>query len=144
DRLETMLRRGLLMICANPDLLVERGHRIIPCAGAIGLAYEEMGGDVFYAGKPHLPIYERALAMAASIAGRPVSKSRVLAVGDAIRTDIAGADAFGIDSLLIARGIHAEELNLHHGALVSQHVQDWADRQPVRPNAIATTLAWAA
>lgn len=143
-RLEAMLRRDLLMICANPDLLVERGHMIIPCAGAISLAYEELGGRVYYAGKPHIPIYERALAAAVRVAGRDIAKSRVLAVGDAIRTDIAGAVAFGIDSLLIARGIHAEELNLHQGALVSQHVQDWVDRQSARPQAITTTLSWAA
>jgi len=143
-RLDAMLKRDLLMICANPDLLVERGHRIIPCAGAIGLAYEEIGGRVYYAGKPHRPIYERALAEAASLHGREIDKSRVLAIGDAIRTDIAGAAAFGIDSLLIARGIHAEELNLHRGALVSQHVQDWVDRQEARPQAITTTLSWAA
>lgn len=143
-RLEAMLRRNLLMICANPDLLVERGHMIIPCAGAIGLAYEELGGPVYYAGKPHVPIYERAVAKAAALAGHEIAKSRVLAIGDAIRTDIAGAAAFGIDSLLIARGIHAEELNLHQGALVSQHVQDWVDRQAARPQAITTTLSWAA
>jgi HAD superfamily hydrolase (TIGR01459 family) len=143
-RLDAMLRRDLLMICANPDLLVERGHRIVPCAGAIGLAYEEIGGRVYYAGKPHRPIYERALALAADLAGREIAKPRVLAIGDAIRTDIAGAAAFGIDSLLIARGIHAEELNLHQGALVSQHVQDWVDRQTARPHAITTTLSWAA
>ena len=143
-RLEAMLRCDLLMICANPDLLVERGHMIIPCAGAIGLAYEELGGRVYYAGKPHIPVYERAVAKAAELAGHAIPKSRVLAVGDAIRTDIAGAVAFGIDSLLIARGIHAEELNLHLGALVSQHVQDWVDRQPVRPQAITTALSWAA
>ena len=133
-RLEAMLRRDLLMICANPDLLVERGDRIVPCAGAIGLAYEEIGGSVYYAGKPHRPIYERALAQAADLAGREIAKPRVLAIGDAIRTDIAGAAAFGIDSLLIARGIHAEELNLHRGELVSQHVQDWVDRQTARPH----------
>jgi HAD superfamily hydrolase (TIGR01459 family) len=143
-RLDDMLRRDLLMICANPDLLVERGDRIVPCAGAIALMYEEIGGRVYYAGKPHRPIYERALAEAADLAGREIAKARVLAIGDAIRTDIAGAAAFGIDSLLIARGIHAEELNLHQGELVSQHVQDWVDRQTARPQAITATLSWAA
>ena len=64
-RLEAMRRRNLLMVCANPDLIVERGHMILPCAGTIGLAYEEMGGEVLYAGKPHAPVYDRALAVAA-------------------------------------------------------------------------------
>ncbi|MGO4704779.1 TIGR01459 family HAD-type hydrolase [Microvirga sp. 2MCAF38] len=144
ERLEEMKARDLLMICANPDLIVERGHTIVPCAGALGVAYEAIGGKVYYAGKPHAPIYERALAVAAEFRGRAISKERVLAVGDAIRTDIAGAAAFGIDSLLIARGIHAAELGLHHGPLVSQHVQDWIDRQPVKPQAVTDALAWAA
>jgi HAD superfamily hydrolase (TIGR01459 family) len=142
-RLEAMLRRDLRMVCANPDLVVERGNAIIPCAGAIALAYEEMGGDVYYAGKPHGPIYDRAIAIAAALKGRDIRKDRVLAIGDAIRTDIAGAAAYGIDSLLIARGIHAEELGMRRGPLVPQHVQDWIDLQPVRPQAITDALSWA-
>ncbi|MDF2688995.1 MAG: family hydrolase [Microvirga sp.] len=141
-QLEAMRQRNLLMVCANPDLVVERGHMILPCAGTIALAYEEMGGEVFYAGKPHGPVYERALAVAADLAGHPIPKERVLAVGDAIRTDIAGAVGFGIDALMIARGIHAEELGLHKGDLVSDHVQDWVDRQPVRPTAFTEVLSW--
>lgn len=141
-QLEAMLRRDLLMVCANPDLIVERGHMILPCAGTIALAYEGMGGKVFYAGKPHGPVYDRALAVAAELSGRSIPKERVLAVGDAIRTDIAGAVGFGIDSLMIARGIHAEELGLHKGDLVSDHVQDWVDRQPVRPTAFTEVLSW--
>lgn len=141
-QLEAMRQRNLLMVCANPDLVVERGHMILPCAGTIALAYEEMGGEVFYAGKPHGPVYERALTVAADLAGHPIPKERVLAVGDAIRTDIAGAVGFGIDALMIARGIHAEELGLHKGDLVSDHVQDWVDRQPVRPTAFTEVLSW--
>jgi HAD superfamily hydrolase (TIGR01459 family) len=140
--LETMRRRDLLMVCANPDLIVERGHMILPCAGTIALAYEEMGGKVFYAGKPHGPVYDRALDVAAELSARAIRKERVLAVGDAIRTDIAGAVGYGIDSLMIARGIHAGELGLHNGRLVSDHVQDWVDRQPVRPTAFTEVLSW--
>jgi HAD superfamily hydrolase (TIGR01459 family) len=141
-QLEAMRRRDLLMVCANPDLIVERGHMILPCAGTIALAYEEMGGEVFYAGKPHRPVYERALAVASDLAGRSIPKERVLAVGDAIRTDIAGAVGFGIDALMIARGIHAEELGLQRGDLVSDHVQDWVSRQPARPTAFTEVLSW--
>ncbi|MBD2747006.1 TIGR01459 family HAD-type hydrolase [Microvirga sp. BT688] len=141
-QLEAMRRCNLLMVCANPDLVVERGHMILPCAGTIALAYEEMGGEVFYAGKPHRPVYERALAVASDLAGHPIPKERVLAVGDAIRTDIAGAVGFGIDALMIARGIHAEELGLHKGDLVSDHVQNWVERQPVRPTAFTDVLSW--
>jgi HAD superfamily hydrolase (TIGR01459 family) len=143
-RLDVMRTRRLPMVCANPDLVVERGETIVPCAGTIALAYEEMGGEVFYAGKPHRPAYERALAVASELRGRPVAKERVLAVGDAIRTDIAGAVGFGIDALMIARGIHTQDLNLHLGPLVSQHVQDWVALQTARPTAIMDTLAWTA
>jgi ribonucleotide monophosphatase NagD (HAD superfamily) len=138
-----MQARDLLMVCANPDLVVERGDRLVPCAGALALAYEEIGGRTFYAGKPHRPVYEEAVALAARIAGREtIPPERVLAVGDAIRTDIAGAVAFGAGSLLIARGIHAHELELAEGGLVSQNVQDWVAGQEARPDAVMEVLAW--
>jgi HAD superfamily hydrolase (TIGR01459 family) len=140
--LEAMRRRDLLMVCANPDLIVERGHMILPCAGTIALAYEEMGGKVFYAGKPHGPVYDRALDVAAELSGRAIPKERVLAVGDAIRTDIAGAVGFGIASLFVARGIHGAELGLDEGGLGSSEVQDWIDRQAARPDALIETLVW--
>jgi HAD superfamily hydrolase (TIGR01459 family) len=144
--LERMRERGLWMLCANPDLVVERGHEIIPCAGAIALAYQEMGGNVFYAGKPHRPIYEAALGLGAKALGREIEPARVLAIGDAIRTDIAGAQRFGIPSLLVARGIHAGELKLDEGGLgasrLSSHVQDWLTRQGARPDAVMDRLIW--
>ncbi|MGY2050140.1 TIGR01459 family HAD-type hydrolase [Methylobacterium sp. JK268] len=134
--------RGLPMICANPDLVVERGARLIPCAGALASLYEAMGGEVIYAGKPHRPVYEAALATAASVDGAaPAAPDRVLAVGDAIRTDIAGASGFGIASLLVARGIHAEELGCHAGAPLGE-VADWLERQPVHPDAVIDLLRW--
>jgi HAD superfamily hydrolase (TIGR01459 family) len=142
-RLAAMRERNLWMLCANPDLVVERGHLIIPCAGTIAAMYEEMGGEVFYAGKPHRPVYEAALALAARISGRDaVPRERVLAIGDAIRTDIAGAAAFGIDSLLVARGIHTAELKLDELPLASEHAQDWLARQVVRPQAVTGKLVW--
>jgi HAD superfamily hydrolase (TIGR01459 family) len=141
--LARLRERGLWMLCANPDLVVERGHELIPCAGAIAHVYEELGGEVFYAGKPHRPIYEMALATAAKLLDRErVDPSRVLAVGDAIRTDIAGAARYGIPSLLVARGIHAGELKLHEGELASSHVQDWLGRQAARPDAVMDRLVW--
>ncbi|HEY8383130.1 MAG TPA: TIGR01459 family HAD-type hydrolase [Microvirga sp.] len=144
-RLEAIRRRKLWMLCANPDLVVERGHTLIPCAGAIAQVYEQLGGEVYYAGKPHRPIYERALSVAAKLAGRDaIPAERVLAVGDAIRTDIAGAAGYGIDSLFVARGIHAGELGLHEGALAQGRVGDWLDRQHVRPTAVTDMLVWAA
>lgn len=143
ERLEAMRARDLFMVCANPDLVVERGDRLVPCAGALAQAYEGLGGRTFYAGKPYRPVYETALALSARIAGRPpLPARRVLAVGDAIRTDIAGAVAFGADALLIARGIHARDLLVHEGELRSDHVQDWVTRQEARPNAVMDFLVW--
>lgn len=143
-RLELMRRRNLFMVCANPDLVVERGDKLIPCAGALAAVYEDMGGSVYYAGKPHRPVYEEARAIAAKIAGRDtIPQDRILAIGDAIRTDIAGARSFGINAILIARGIHAHELRLHLGPLQSQHVQDWIALQMVRPQGVMDQLVWA-
>jgi len=101
--------RRLPLICANPDIVVERGDRLIYCAGAIAELYRELGGEVIFYGKPHRPIYERAMELAAERRGRAIPLNRVLAIGDSVRTDLAGAHGFGIDCLFVTRGIHAEE-----------------------------------
>jgi HAD superfamily hydrolase (TIGR01459 family) len=102
--------RNLPFICANPDIVVERGDRLIYCAGAIAELYRELGGEVIFYGKPHRPIYERAMELAAEQRqGRAVSRERVLAIGDSVRTDLVGAHGFGIDCLFVTRGIHSEE-----------------------------------
>jgi len=109
DLIERMRARALPMICANPDVVVERGDKLVYCAGAIADLYAAAGGNVTYAGKPYRPIYEQALAIAEAARGRPVERHRVLAIGDSVRTDLAGAHAFGIDCLFVTRGIHSEE-----------------------------------
>jgi len=109
-RLESMLARKLFMVCGNPDVVVERGSTLVYCAGAIADLYATMGGEVLYAGKPYRPIYEMALAKAESAAGRKFALSRVLAVGDSVRTDLKGARTMGLDFLFVTSGIHAEEL----------------------------------
>jgi len=101
--------RRLTMICANPDIVVERGDRLIYCAGAIAELYRELGGEVIFYGKPHRPIYDRAMELATERSGRAIPLDRVLAIGDSVRTDLAGAHGFGIDCLFVTRGIHAEE-----------------------------------
>jgi len=103
------LARKVPLICANPDIVVERGDRLIYCAGAIAELYRELGGDVVFYGKPHRPIYERAMALAAERRGRPAELRHVLAIGDSVRTDLTGALNFGIDCLFVTRGIHSEE-----------------------------------
>jgi HAD superfamily hydrolase (TIGR01459 family) len=101
--------RNLPLICANPDIVVERGDRLVYCAGAIAELYRELGGDVIFYGKPHRPIYERAMALAKERRGKDTPLNHVLAIGDSVRTDLAGAHAFGLDLLFLTRGIHSEE-----------------------------------
>lgn len=103
------LARKLPFVCANPDIVVERGDRLIYCAGAIAELYRELGGEVIFYGKPHRPIYERAMQLAAERRGQPAPLDRVLAIGDSVRTDLTGALGFGIDCLFVTRGIHSEE-----------------------------------
>ena len=112
DYRATMLQartRKLPLVCANPDIVVERGDRLIYCAGAIAELYRELGGEVIFYGKPHRPIYERAMALASERRGSPAPLDRVLAIGDSVRTDLTGAHGFGIDCLFVTRGIHSEE-----------------------------------
>jgi len=101
--------RKVPLICANPDIVVERGDRLIYCAGAVAELYRELGGEVTFYGKPHRPIYERAMQLASEQRGHVTDPSRVLAIGDSVRTDLAGAHGFGIDCLFVTRGIHSEE-----------------------------------
>jgi HAD superfamily hydrolase (TIGR01459 family) len=109
-RLESMLKRRLFMVCGNPDVVVERGDRLVYCAGAIADLYQTMGGEVLYTGKPYRPIYDMALAKAEAAAGRKIALDKVLAVGDSVRTDLKGAHTLGVDFLFVTSGIHAEEL----------------------------------
>ena len=108
--LAAMRSRGLFMVCANPDIVVERGDTLVYCAGALADAYTALGGDVLYCGKPHAPIYEAALSRAAALRGGTIPmRRRVLAVGDSVRTDLKGAAAFGIDYMFVISGLLAEE-----------------------------------
>lgn len=106
ELLETFRARGLKLLCANPDIVVRRGDKIVYCAGAIARAYEEMGGTVVYFGKPYPPVFELALARARAIG----SAQRPLVVGDGLGTDIKGANAMGWDALFVASGVHGLEI----------------------------------
>jgi HAD superfamily hydrolase (TIGR01459 family) len=140
--LRDMLGRDLWMVCANPDIVVERGDRLILCAGALAAAYEEMGGRSYTGGKPHRPIYEAALAAGAEALGSLPEPTRMLGIGDAIRTDVAGARGFGIDALLVARGIHAAELGYVAGQLERKLAFSWLGQQAFQPTAITSELTW--
>lgn len=103
--LQAAAARNLEMLCANPDILVRVGDRLVWCAGALARDYGAMGGPVVMAGKPHPPIYDLAYRELPGI-----EKSRMLAIGDGIGTDVQGAADQGLDCLFIASGMHGEAL----------------------------------
>ena len=111
DLLEQMHENAVEMICANPDLVVRSGNRMVICAGSIAQRYAHLGGKVSFAGKPEPAIYEEALRRAASLTGRDIPKSRLLAIGDGLATDIKGAADNGFDAYFIVGGIHASEFD---------------------------------
>jgi len=117
--------RDLALLCANPDIVVKVGERLIWCAGAVAAEYDKLGGATILAGKPHPPIYALAEAELRALKG-PIDKSRILAIGDGAATDVLGANRYGIDALFIASGIHGEA-----------QIQDGA----LSPAALADTLA---
>lgn len=95
--------RGLTLLCANPDIVVDMGDTRLYCAGAIAGAYEDMGGTALYFGKPHPPIYDLARRRLG------LDDPRILCIGDGIGTDVAGGMAEGLDTLFITGGLAAEE-----------------------------------
>jgi HAD superfamily hydrolase (TIGR01459 family) len=142
DMLAAMRERALFMVCANPDVVVERGDTLVYCAGALADAYAALGGDVLYCGKPHAPIYDMALSTAAALrGGRIPAPDRVLAIGDSVRTDLKGAAAFGLDVMFVTSGLHAE----HYGSREAPDLQAlnkvFADAG-VAPKAVMTALKW--
>ena len=140
--LTAMRERSLFMVCANPDIVVERGDQLVYCAGALADAYAELGGEALYCGKPHAPIYEAALGKAAEFRGGAApSRNRVLAIGDSIRTDVKGAAAYGLDCLFVISGIHADDLG-GRDTLDRASLAAVLDAQGVAPKAVTLKLAW--
>jgi HAD superfamily hydrolase (TIGR01459 family) len=136
DLLAQLRARNLEVICANPDVVVERGSRRVYCAGALAQSYEALGGRVIYSGKPYLPIYDAALSLFAELSGEPMPKRKILAVGDGVRTDLKGAVAAGLDMLFITSGIHSEQ-----GATPASLQKLFAEAG-VRPCAVLKALVW--
>jgi HAD superfamily hydrolase (TIGR01459 family) len=128
--------RGLPMICANPDLVVERGDKLVYCAGSLAAAYTGRGGEVLYAGKPYLPIYERTFAIIDDLRGAAVPKERILAIGDGLETDLKGAHAAGLRSVLIASAVHLP------GGLDEKTLGELFAERPFAPIAALPALAW--
>ena len=109
EMLRRFRSRNLPFICANPDIVVERGDRLIFCAGALARDYGQLGGRTLIAGKPHRPIYEAALAAAGRMLGRDLEPRQTLAIGDGMLTDVKGAAGMDIDVLYVTDGIHVSE-----------------------------------
>ncbi len=141
DMLALMHERSLFMVCANPDIVVERGDTLVYCAGALADAYVAIGGHALYCGKPHAPIYDVALAKAAALRGAPLPLKRVLAIGNSVRTDLKGAASFGVDSVFVISGIHAEELGGRDAPDVKALNATFA-AAGVAPKAVTRGLAW--
>jgi len=133
---EGLLARRVPMICANPDILVERGEQLIYCAGALAADYEAKGGKVIYAGKPYGPIYDRTLREIARLKGRPVAKENILCIGDGVETDLKGAHNAGIRSVFIASPIFLPE------GLSAPTLKKLFAGRPFAPVAALPTLAW--
>ena len=139
--LAIMSGRDLEFISANPDLIVHVGEKLLYCSGAIAQRYEGIGGRVIQAGKPYAPIYDRALTLAEGLLGHQVDKTRVLAIGDAIRTDVKGACDFGVDALFITAGVHRDEL--HPTATLDEAAfHRLAASVESQPKAAMTALRW--
>lgn len=126
DMLRRFRSRNLPFVCANPDIVVERGHRLIWCAGALARDYALLGGRTLIAGKPFRPIYDAAMGEAVEILGRDVVVGEVLAIGDGVLTDVKGAADYGLDVLYVSGGIHA---------------RDYGDAEKADPEKLAAFLA---
>jgi HAD superfamily hydrolase (TIGR01459 family) len=135
--LETAAARALPMVCANADLHVMVGSDRIACAGMMATVYEAMGGTVRWHGKPHGSVYAACLTQL-GIADR----SRILCVGDSLRTDIAGAQAAGLDAMLVGGGIHADELGLDAGGTLDPARVAVLLRGRPQPRYVIGQLAW--
>lgn len=145
DRVETYrafldegLARGLPMICANPDLIVMRGEVTEICAGALAQDYEQKGGAVRWHGKPHPEVYRSCFALLAEVA-----PARIAAIGDSLRTDVAGAEAAGIDSIFIAGGIHGAELGVDKtGSIDPEAYAAFIADAEWKPTAVLPFMRW--
>ena len=141
DRIKVWLDHRLPLICANPDRVVEHGGRIIYCGGALADLYEAHGGSIKMSGKPYRPIYDEALRLAEQAAGKPLDRSRILAVGDSVRTDAIGAANAGLDLLFVTGSIHAQELDAF-GAPDPEAIRALVAPSGARLKGFMPRLAW--
>lgn len=137
--LEEAARRNMPMVCANPDIVVKFGDKLIYCAGAIGQLYEQVGGRVYLGGKPHAPIYELARKRIGEVAGRHAE--RPLVIGDGIDTDIRGANDQGYDCVFVAEGIFSEDAR-ENGVLSGAKLEAALEQRGVHAAYGMDSLVW--
>lgn len=135
-------QRKLVMICANPDKVVQRGDKIIMCAGSLADLYASLGGPVIMAGKPYAPIYDLCYAAYERLSGKTADKKRILAIGDGLPTDVLGANGQGLDLIFIAAGIHAVEATGDDGKLDPLRLKALLDVQTAEARYVADALRW--
>ncbi|MDH4384867.1 MAG: TIGR01459 family HAD-type hydrolase [Caulobacter sp.] len=142
ERLSIAVARGLPLICANPDRVVQRGDRLIYCGGALADLYAQLGGEVLMAGKPFTPIYDLSLHQGEALLGRPLDRARVLCIGDGVITDVKGAEDHGLDCLFIAKGIHGEKALGPDGRLDAGRVAGLLQEEGVTAAHAMADLVW--
>jgi HAD superfamily hydrolase (TIGR01459 family) len=144
DLLSALAARKLPMICANPDHMVERGDRLVWCAGALAGLYEQQGAPVIYAGKPYPPIYWLALETINRLAQTDLAQSEVLAIGDGVNTDMAGAAEVGIDAVFVASRLHVPSNSGEGGGdtLDRRHLAELFAHAKTRPLGAMRALKW--
>ncbi|MBX4335215.1 TIGR01459 family HAD-type hydrolase [Bartonella raoultii] len=133
-----MRARKLPFICANPDVIVHYGNQEFWCAGALARLYQQLGGEVRIAGKPHAPIYKCAFEHLKKIRGT-VEKHQILAIGDGLLTDIKGAVHFGLDVLYVMGGIHRYDY-MKNGEVDKKALHSFLERYGYKPQAIMWAL----
>lgn len=134
--------RGLPFVCANPDRVVQRGDKLIWCAGGLADVYAELGGEVIMAGKPFAPVYDLVLREAQARLGRAPDRARVLCIGDGVPTDVKGAQTQGMDCLFIANGIHRAELSDAAGRIDPARAEAFLSAAGTRARWLSGDLEW--
>jgi HAD superfamily hydrolase (TIGR01459 family) len=142
DRFIEARSRDLELICANPDIVVQRGERLIYCGGALAQLYESLGGKVLMAGKPYPIIYDLSLKKAEALLGRALDRRRALCIGDGLPTDIRGANAQALDVLFVASGIHGAEAIETDGSLNMAAVGDLLRQDGLSATYAIAELVW--
>ncbi len=140
SRFSSYIDLGLPMICANPDIVVEVGDKLLWCAGALAREYKKLGGETRIVGKPYKPIYQKALDYTNKILDREVDLSRVLAIGDGLPTDVKGAEDNGMDCLFITNGIHSAEYT--DGEVDAEKLSGFLEANGARPKWWIKSLVW--